>query len=67
MAQAASRGKASARDILGSSHIMGRFANRPYALEAFEHVRIWDFGRTAEMIAKGREIGLEYLRKRGQI
>jgi NTE family protein len=36
-------------------------------LEAFENVRLWDFGHTAEMIAKGREIGLEYLRKRGQI
>jgi len=36
-------------------------------LEAFENVRIWDFGHTAEMIAKGREIGLEYLRKREQI
>lgn len=36
-------------------------------LEAFENVRVWDFGHTAEMIAKGREIGLEYLRKRGQI
>jgi NTE family protein len=36
-------------------------------LEAFENVRLWDFRHTAEMIAKGREIGLEYLRKRGQI
>lgn len=36
-------------------------------LEAFENVRVWDFGHTAEMIAEGREIGLEYLRRRGQI
>jgi NTE family protein len=36
-------------------------------LEAFENVRIWDFGHTAEMIAKGREIGLEHLRRRGKI
>jgi predicted acylesterase/phospholipase RssA len=36
-------------------------------LEAFENVRLWDFGHTAEMIAKGREIGLEHLRQRGQI
>jgi hypothetical protein len=36
-------------------------------LEAFENVRLWDFGRTAEMIVKGREIGLEHLRRRGQI
>ena len=36
-------------------------------LEAFENVRVWDFGRTAEMIAKGREIGLEHLRRRGKI
>ena len=36
-------------------------------LEAFENVRIWDFGHTAEMIAKGREVALEHLRQRGQI
>lgn len=36
-------------------------------LEAFENVRIWDFGHTADMIAKGREVGLEYLRQRGLI
>jgi NTE family protein len=36
-------------------------------LEAFENVRIWDFGHTAEMIAKGREIGLEHLRRLGKI
>jgi NTE family protein len=36
-------------------------------LEAFENVRLWDFGHTAEMIAKGREVGLEYLRQRGLI
>jgi NTE family protein len=36
-------------------------------LEAFENVRTWDFGHTAEMIAKGREIGLEHLRQHGQI
>ena len=36
-------------------------------LEAFENVRLWDFRHTAKMIAKGREIGLESLRKREQI
>jgi NTE family protein len=36
-------------------------------LEAFENVRIWDFGHTADMIAKGREAGLEYLKQRGLI
>jgi NTE family protein len=36
-------------------------------LEAFENVRIWDFGHTAEMIVKGRGIGLEHLRQRGLI
>lgn len=36
-------------------------------LEAFENVRTWDFGHTAEMIAKGRDIGLEHLRQRGRI
>ena len=30
MAQAASRGKARARNVLGSGHIIGRFANRRY-------------------------------------
>jgi NTE family protein len=36
-------------------------------LEAFENVRLWDFGHTADMIAKGREAGLDYLRQRGLI
>jgi len=36
-------------------------------IEAFEKVRIWDFGHTADMIAKGRQVGLEYLRQHGLI
>jgi NTE family protein len=35
-------------------------------LEAFENVRLWDLRHTAEMIAKGRELGVEYLLKREQ-
>jgi len=36
-------------------------------VEGFEDVRIWDFGHTEEMIAKGRQDGLEHLRKIGMI
>jgi NTE family protein len=36
-------------------------------LEAFDNLRLWDFGHTADMIAKGREAGLEYLRQHGLI
>jgi NTE family protein len=36
-------------------------------IEAFENVRIWDFGHTADMIVKGRELGLEYLRQSGLV
>jgi len=34
-------------------------------VEGFENVRIWDFGHTPDMIAKGRQTGLEHLRQRG--
>ena len=34
-------------------------------VEGFENVRIWDFGHTPDMIAKGRQTGLERLRQRG--
>jgi NTE family protein len=36
-------------------------------VEGFENVRIWDFGHTDEMIARGRQVGLEHLRKIGLI
>jgi hypothetical protein len=36
-------------------------------IEAVENVRIWDFGHTDDMIARGREVGLEYLRQHGLI
>jgi NTE family protein len=36
-------------------------------VKAFENVRIWDFGHTGDMIARGREAGLEYLRQQGLI
>jgi NTE family protein len=36
-------------------------------VEGFENVRIWDFGHTEEMIAKGRQDGLEHLRKMGML
>jgi NTE family protein len=34
-------------------------------VEAFEGIRFWDFSRTDEMIEKGRQAGLEYLRRGG--
>ncbi len=34
-------------------------------VEAFEGLRFWDFSRTDEMIEKGRQAGLEYLRQGG--
>jgi hypothetical protein len=34
-------------------------------IEAFEGLRFWDFTHTDEMIEKGRQVGLEYLRKQG--
>jgi len=34
-------------------------------VRAFEGLRIWDFSHTGEMIEKGRQAGLEYLRKHG--
>ncbi len=36
-------------------------------VEGFENLRIWDFGHTDEMIARGRQVGLEHLRKIGLI
>jgi NTE family protein len=40
---------------------------RYIGVEAYEGLRLWDFGRTEEMIEKGKRAGLDYLAKHGLV
>jgi hypothetical protein len=52
---------------LGWSRDMPKDAIHYIEVGGFEKVRLWDFKHTAKMIEKGRQAGLEHLRRRGLI
>ena len=52
-------------DELGWCTMLSKGDIHHIGIEAFEGLRVWDFSHTEEMIEKGRQVGLEYLRKQG--
>ena len=54
-------------DELGWCTMLAKGDIHYIGIEAFERLRFWDFNHTEEMIEKGRQVGLEYLRKQGFI
>jgi len=52
---------------LGWSRDMPKDAIHYIEVGGFEKVRLWDFKYTAKMIEKGRQAGLEHLRRLGLI